>query len=109
MDVCDGRGGISPSTSFSTAEVEASSAVALLGAGLADEGTKREGTGMGATNGVSDPRTTLAQLVRSLGVSGRFGAGTGAVGENANRGHGRCAALNLLDHNWLPSKRQNPV
>ena len=81
LDVCDGRGGISPSTSFSTAEVEASSAVALLGAGLADEGTKREGTGMGATNGVSDPRTTLAQLVRSLGVSGRFGAGTGAVGE----------------------------
>ena len=78
LDLRDGREGMPPSTPSSTAEANESSAAALLEQAWGDEGTKREGTGTGAIDGVSGPRTTLAQLVRLLGVGGRFGAGTGA-------------------------------
>ena len=62
LDLRDGRGGISPSTLSSIAEVEAnesSAAGALLGAGLAGDGTEGEGTGTGATDEVSGPQRAL--------------------------------------------------
>ena len=103
MDFMRRLRGISPSTSSSNAEVGANQswAAALLGAGLADDRVKveEETTGTSAADGVSGTRTTLAPA-GTPEVSGRFGAG-GGRGRKANRGHGRCAALNLLDPNRM--------
>ena len=113
LDLRDGCGGISPSTSSSNAEVEAigsSAAGALLGAGLADDGAEEEATGTGATDGYQalEPRRPNWHVRQeSAGSAGRNGAvETRTAATTAAR---RSTFLITIGCMLSPSKRQNSV